>query len=163
MEQKPCPKFQNPVSTKADACPKCGYSLKNQKKKRNQMGCLIFGVLFIAFIVALASNDPKKPEATAEQTPPEPKKPYLDSRTGRPVLDYTKPIIVIKGADVCTSEDELNAARKHAPNMCIPLPLDLPVVILESHGFLEPVYRVRFIGMDKDVFEGWVRYEGLRN
>jgi len=163
MTLKPCPECQTPVSTKADACPKCGYLLKKQKTKRNQMGCFVFGLLFIAFIAALASNDPKKANLAADQTPSEPKKPYLDSRTERPVLDHTKPILVMKGADVCPSEDEMSAARKHAPNTCITLPVDWPVVILDSHGFLEPIYRVRFVGMDKGVFEGWVRYEGLRN
>jgi hypothetical protein len=90
------------------------------------------------------------------QVPPDP-------RTGRASLDHAKPIYAIAGSPICPSEAEVDAFRKRAPNSCERIPSDWPVANMERRGFLDPVYRVRFIGMGAKVIEAWIPYEGLRN
>lgn len=92
-----------------------------------------------------------------------PTQPGIDSRTGRPTLDVSKPLWVIAGAPICPTNDEIDAWRQHAPNACIAMTKDIPVAEMEMSGFLLPTFRVRFLGSNKGIVEAWVPIEGLRN
>jgi hypothetical protein len=87
----------------------------------------------------------------------------VDSRTGRLLIDFAKPLYAIAGSPVCPSEGELDAYRQRKPNACKRVRTDRMVADMEMKGFLDPVFRVRFIGIGDDVVEGWVPLEGLRN
>ena len=50
-----CPECKNEISSQAEACPKCGYSLQKKSEKKSSMGCgtgcLIVIILFVIYIV----------------------------------------------------------------------------------------------------------------
>ncbi|HUU20481.1 MAG TPA: zinc ribbon domain-containing protein [Sedimentisphaerales bacterium] len=50
-----CPECKNEISSQAEACPKCGYSLKKRSEKKSSSGCAVSClVMLILFIILIA-------------------------------------------------------------------------------------------------------------
>lgn len=66
-----CPECKTEISDKADSCPKCGYSLaKDRKKKqqsRNAAGCLVLMIVIFGAMFSFCSNVEKKVEEQKRQ------------------------------------------------------------------------------------------------
>jgi hypothetical protein len=156
MAIKACRECGKQVSTEAKACPHCGAAAPTGPSVGQQaasIGCLTLVVAVGALVWIGSQSDTS--EKNAERR--------IDSRTGRPYLDFAKPLWAIKGAPACPTTDEIDAFRKQAPNTCATIPADWMVIEMERSGILLPAYRVRLVGLGKDVIEAWVPIEGLRN
>jgi hypothetical protein len=150
MALKPCPECKAQISTTAENCPQCGFSFK--KQPRNQAQLIVAVVLVGTFIWVGSSTDESKDKNSGQVT-----------ATGRPPLDFTKPLWAIKGRPVCNSEDELDAYNQRAPSRCTLVPTDMMVVEMEQGGFPWQTNKVRFVGTGKDIIEGWMFSFDLRN
>jgi len=56
-----CPECKSEISSEAEACPKCGYSLKKRSEKKASsgcaVGCLAFIIIFIIIMVIASLSD----------------------------------------------------------------------------------------------------------
>jgi hypothetical protein len=77
------------------------------------------------------------------------------AQSGRPAPTPDLVVYVERGSAVCATVQELEAFEQGAPARCTRAAADVPVVILESRGWLVQSHRVRMVGTRR-VAEGWV-------
>ncbi len=126
-----CRECGKEVSSEAAICPHCGVSppampqqvIDGQNTARRwaanikSVFSLLSGLGMVSCTLRVFHSAPDAPRTS----------PGIDSRTGRAKLDLARSLWVIAGANVCPTNDELDAARQHVPNNCVRLPTDMMV------------------------------------